>query len=141
MRNRIAGLPVDFGFNKDDDYYSIANIQHYPKGGGFQATHEDPLEPQRCVVALTLSTLGEEYHQGGLYIEREGDVVVVDEHVLLDDPLRDILSIYIGAVGLRVPTVNNGIDSGVQAVEHGLRVDAVGGGVLAKLVDLVADRR
>ena len=44
-----------------------------------------------------------------------------------------------GAVGLLEVAVDDGVDAGLQDVGHGLRGDAVGRGVLAELMDLLAD--
>ena len=41
--------------------------------------------------------------------------------------------------GIGLASVDDRVDAGVQRVEHGLGVGAVGGGVLAELVRLVAD--
>ena len=79
LRNRMAGLPDAYGFRRGDDYCAIPTLQHYPKGGGHIARHADPAEPQKCVVSLTLSAYGRDYHEGGFYLERGGEAVPVDE--------------------------------------------------------------
>ncbi|MBI4365605.1 MAG: hypothetical protein HY543_02180 [Deltaproteobacteria bacterium] len=85
LRNRIAGLPVEFGFRKDDGYMAIPVTQHYPKGGGFMAQHRDPPEPQRCVVSLTLTGFGKDFHQGGLALESADQTLLVDELLEIGD--------------------------------------------------------
>jgi hypothetical protein len=69
LRNRIARLDDDFGFRPNDKFIAMSVYQHYPKGGGFIDTHADPVEPQKCVINLTLPG---EFKTGGLYVYRDG---------------------------------------------------------------------
>lgn len=72
LRNRIAGLPAEFGFHEEDSHWVIPTIQHQPKGGGFLDFHSDPLVPDNCVVSLFLTTRGQDYKEGGLVV-KDGD--------------------------------------------------------------------
>jgi hypothetical protein len=108
LRNKIAGLPRDYGFQKGDPYYAVPALQHYPTGGGFISRHEDPKEPQKCVVSLSLSKFGEDCQEGGLYIERNGQQELVDAFL---DP---------GDVSIVRPDIFHGvapIDPGKKAVD------------------------
>jgi hypothetical protein len=75
LRNRIAGLPVNFGFNRDDEYWVVPTVQHAPCGGGFLSRHNDPPHPDGCVVSLFMSQRGEHYREGGMFIERDGQPI------------------------------------------------------------------
>lgn len=64
LRNKINGLPTEYGLHEEDDHWAVPLFQHYPVGGGFICEHDDPLEPQKCVVSLTLI---KDFEKGGLY--------------------------------------------------------------------------
>jgi hypothetical protein len=81
LRNRIAGLDPEFGLRQDDDHHAIPVLQHYPAGGGYIAKHQDPIEPQKCVVSLAMSTSARKQTAGGLFVEtEEGEMPL--EHML-----------------------------------------------------------
>ena len=75
LRNRIGGLPEQYGFREEDDYYGIPLLHHVPVGGGFIGQHFDALKPQGCVVSLTVDKTFEE---GGLFVVLNGERVLVE---------------------------------------------------------------
>jgi hypothetical protein len=51
-----------------DGYIARVNIHHYPKGGGYQAEHIDPVGPHAHIQTLIVaSEFGKDFHSGGLY--------------------------------------------------------------------------
>ena len=85
LRNKIADLPEEFGFRKEDSHWVIPTIQHQPKGGGFLEQHFDPLEPDNCVVSLFLTSRGTDFDEGGLIVEDEGKMVDLESHIGIGD--------------------------------------------------------
>ena len=75
LRNRIAGLPLEYGFRPEDDHWVIPTVQHHPKGGGFISKHDDPVEPDGCVVSLFMTKRGVDFDTGGLFVESDGEIV------------------------------------------------------------------
>ena len=73
FRNRINGLPLVYGLKEEDEHWAIPLLQHFPVGGGFINQHNDPLEPQKCVVSLTLI---KDFKTGGLYTNPTGKVKI-----------------------------------------------------------------
>jgi hypothetical protein len=42
LRNKMTGMPLDYGDNPEKDrFWNAVRIHHYPKGGGFMAMHRD----------------------------------------------------------------------------------------------------
>lgn len=100
LRNRLAGLPEGFAFEGvEDGQLSIPSIVHYPVGGGYLQTHEDPPSTQRAVVTAILSELGSDYESGGLYV----DDPKTGERVLLDSQLE------VGDVYMINPAITHGV--------------------------------
>lgn len=80
LRNRIAGLPIEYGFRPKDDHLVIPALQHYPCGGGYMASHEDPIVPDKCVISLFLSKRGVDYRSGGLFVEEGGEILDIEHY-------------------------------------------------------------
>lgn len=100
LRNRLAGLHEGFAFERvEEGQLSIPSIVHYPRGGGYLQTHEDPPSKQRAVVTAILSELGSEYKSGGLFV----DDPKTGERVLLDSELE------VGDVYLINPAITHGV--------------------------------
>jgi hypothetical protein len=103
FRNLLYSLPKDFTCNgTENGMWSASRINHYPRGGGFMATHTDvgttsvaaDMGMERYVQLLLLLTKkGVDFHEGGAYIDLEGrrylfeseceigDVVIYDGRV------------------------------------------------------------
>jgi hypothetical protein len=114
FRNRLFGLPEDHAVHgtSDDGFWTCARLHQYPQGGGFMVPHRDLYARAATVEAdlgyyqpfLILSECGEDYREGGAYIDlgeqriryeaecRAGDVIVYDGrtiHGVADvDPLE-----------------------------------------------------
>jgi hypothetical protein len=47
IRNRLMGVDPSFGSNPEQDrFWNACRVHHYPRGGGFMATHQDTHFPQ-----------------------------------------------------------------------------------------------
>ena len=47
VRNKLMGVAPDFGSNPERDrFWNACRVHHYPRGGGFMATHQDTHFPQ-----------------------------------------------------------------------------------------------
>jgi hypothetical protein len=47
IRNKLMGVDPDFGSNPERDrFWNACRVHHYPRGGGFMATHRDTHFPQ-----------------------------------------------------------------------------------------------
>lgn len=104
FRNLLYGLPEAFTCSGiENGMWTASRINHYPRGGGFMATHSDVgtasvaanLGMEQYVqLLLLLSKKGEDFHEGGAYtmignekyfFEGEcdlGDIVIYDGRVL-----------------------------------------------------------
>jgi hypothetical protein len=104
FRNKLYGLNEDFTcFGIEDGMWSACRLNHYPRGGGFMATHVDTgtatlakdagLENYVQII-LIMSKKGVDFQSGGAYIEMEdgeryfyedecdvGDIVIYDGRI------------------------------------------------------------
>lgn len=83
LKNFLAGLAADaFLRNRPSDgYVARVNVHHYPRGGGYQAEHVDPVGPHaRIQTLVAASKLGVDYARGGVYCRAApaGDPVPLD---------------------------------------------------------------
>ncbi len=95
LRNKIAGLDIDYGFREDDEHLAYSLFQHYPLGGGFICEHGDLLEPQKCVTVLNLPG---DFDKGGLYVNPAGEKIPLE-------PLMEAGDLFIFR-----PNVLHGVD-------------------------------
>lgn len=82
FRNLLYSLPRDFTCDgTEDGMWSASRINHYPRGGGFMAPHTDvgtntiamDMGMERYVqLLLLMSKKGEDYLEGGAYIDLDG---------------------------------------------------------------------
>ena len=96
LRNRLYGLPDDFAVHgTDDGYWTASRIHQYPRGGGFMVAHQDMYS--RAAVAetgatyvqifLMMSRKGEDFHDGGAFLEIEGTRVYYEDDCEIGDVL------------------------------------------------------
>lgn len=94
LRNRLFGLAEDFAVHgTEDGYWTAARIHQYPRGGGFMVPHRDRYSRVAVVEAgadyvqvfLVMSRKGEDFHEGGAFIERDGTRLFYEEHGALGD--------------------------------------------------------
>lgn len=79
LKHKIAGLPEDFTFNGESQgYITYPTITHFPLGGGHLNKHKDPENIQFCVIIASMSTRGEDYKVGGVFVEQDGIRLDID---------------------------------------------------------------
>ena len=100
VRNHLQGYAPDFAIDAPEGgFWTAARLQHYPQGGGFFMQHRDAVLSttteeagilQFIQILLLLTTRGEEFEQGGAYVEHNnqridleaehgaGDIVIYD---------------------------------------------------------------
>ena len=70
LKNFLAGLGEEAFLRHlpSNGYVARVNVHHYPRGGGCQAEHVDPVGPHaRIQTLVAASQIGEDYAQGGVY--------------------------------------------------------------------------
>jgi hypothetical protein len=70
LKNFLAGLPRDAFLSNvpSDGFIARVNVHHYPRGGGYQAEHIDPVGQHAQIQTLiAASRFDKDYHQGGVY--------------------------------------------------------------------------
>jgi hypothetical protein len=82
LRNRLCGADEHAFLSGDPAEGAVARFsaQFYPSGGGYMAGHVDPVGEYQIVVPLmTLSTFGEDFTSGGLWVDlMDGSRLQVD---------------------------------------------------------------
>ncbi|CCQ73067.1 hypothetical protein [Magnetospira sp. QH-2] len=98
LRNVLTGMAPDFGLHAEGDtagpFYGL-QINHYPKGGGFLAGHQDNLHAgiaaampeltRNFIVAFVMSRVGEDFTDGGGWLRVGEEKVAWENHVELGD--------------------------------------------------------
>lgn len=70
IKNFLAGFPEKkfLGNVPSDGFIARVNIHHYPKGGGYQAEHIDPVGKHAQIQTLVAaSEFGKDYSKGGIF--------------------------------------------------------------------------
>jgi hypothetical protein len=70
IKNFVAGFPEKefLGNIPSDGFIARVNIHHYPKGGGYQAEHIDPVGKHAQIQTLVAaSEFGKDYSKGGVF--------------------------------------------------------------------------
>ncbi len=83
VKNQLNNLPKDkfTSMQPEDGCAARLSFQFYPKGGGCIRKHTDPVSHHQLNVSLlTMSKKGEDYTQGGGFVERKNG-----ERILFDD--------------------------------------------------------
>jgi hypothetical protein len=86
LRNKITSSPDDFGCNPSrDGMWNACRIHHYPRGGGFMASHRDTYFPavlgERGFIQIfhLLSKKGEDFDEGGgLIVDLNGRQIDIE---------------------------------------------------------------
>jgi hypothetical protein len=92
LKNALAGEPEDAFLDAIPSDGVIARIvsNHYPRGGGYQAEHQDPTSRfARIQTIIQASDPGVDFREGGLYVRLEegGEPVLIDPHSRMGDLL------------------------------------------------------
>lgn len=90
VRNKLMGKPINFASDTvEDGLWTAARIHQYPVGGGFIQAHQDRTQAtvseqahlNYYQVFAILSQKGEDFEQGGGFIEHEGNRIVLDDYI------------------------------------------------------------
>ena len=92
LKNALAGEPEDAFLDAIPSDGVIARIvsNQYPRGGGYQAEHEDPTSPfARIQTIVQASDPGVDFREGGLYVRAGAgeEPVLLDPHSRMGDLL------------------------------------------------------
>lgn len=92
IKNFLAGYPErEFLDNiPSDGYIARVNVHHYPKGGGYQAEHIDPVGKHAQIQTLiAASEFGKDYAKGGVFARPApgADKAYLDPYLGLGDML------------------------------------------------------
>lgn len=77
LRNVLAERSASLGTD-DPSTFTVAQVVHYPRGGGFLARHFDHDDGLYCVIIVALSLPGRDFERGGLFVEPGGTRLDVD---------------------------------------------------------------
>jgi len=103
IKNRLAGLPENAFLRNvpSDGFIARINIHHYPRGGGYQAEHIDPVGRHAHIQTLVAaSEFGRDYRTGGVYARATAS----DQRTYLDAPLKP------GDLLVMSPGIPHGVD-------------------------------
>ncbi|TRU11012.1 MAG: hypothetical protein EWV75_12920 [Microcystis wesenbergii Mw_QC_S_20081001_S30D] len=90
VRNKLIGKPINFASDTiEDGLWTAARIHQYPVGGGFIQTHRDRTQStvsesanlNYYQVFAILSQKGEDFEQGGGFIEEQGKRIILDDYI------------------------------------------------------------
>jgi hypothetical protein len=83
VKNLMTGVPKEkfLGAKPDEGCTARLSFQFYPKGTGGLNKHEDPVDyHQVSATIMTMSVKGEDFFEGGSYVEKEnGELVMLDD--------------------------------------------------------------
>jgi len=87
LRNIIAGLPEEYTLSgpEDDGYVTYPSIVHYPPNGGKLNKHTDPPNKQFCTIMASMSLIGDDFFEGGLYVYYKGIKYMIDPFLEVGD--------------------------------------------------------
>jgi hypothetical protein len=86
IRNRLMGVDPSFGSNPEKDrFWNACRVHHYPRGGGFMATHRDTHFPQ--VIA---SQIGKPFYQVCVLLSRKNADFFTGGGVVYDNQKQKI---------------------------------------------------
>ncbi len=98
FRNTVANLDENFTIDSiEGDWITVPTLFHYPSGGGKINKHADPKTKQFCTILCSLSQKGDDFYEGGSYVEKNEKI----------DTERDI---SYGDMFLFDPSMAHGVD-------------------------------
>lgn len=103
IKNKLAGLPENAFLNNipSDGFIARVNVHHYPRGGGYQAEHIDPVGRHAHIQTLVAaSEFGKDYQAGGVYAH----ATTAGERIYLDLLLKP------GDLLVMSPGIPHGVD-------------------------------
>jgi hypothetical protein len=86
IRNRLMGVDASFGSNPEQDrFWNACRVHHYPRGGGFMATHKDTHFPQ--VIG---AQIGKPFYQVCVLLSRKNADFFAGGGVIYDNEKQKI---------------------------------------------------
>jgi hypothetical protein len=86
IRNRLMGVDASFGSNPEQDrFWNACRVHHYPRGGGFMATHKDTHFPQ--VIG---AQIGKPFYQVCVLLSRKNTDFFTGGGVIYDNEKQKI---------------------------------------------------
>jgi hypothetical protein len=86
IRNRLMGVEASFGSNPEQDrFWNACRVHHYPRGGGFMATHKDTHFPQ--VIG---AQIGKPFYQVCVLLSRKNADFFTGGGVIYDNEKQKI---------------------------------------------------
>ena len=89
LKNLISGIKKNKYINKipEDGCTGRIAVQFYPKGKGYLNLHKDPIDYHQITVpSLTMSKKGEDYNNGGSYVQNaKGEIINLDNMLDIGD--------------------------------------------------------
>lgn len=86
IRNRLMGVDPSFGSNPEKDrFWDACRVHHYPRGGGFMATHRDTHFPQ--VIG---AQIGKPFYQVCVLLSRKNTDFFTGGGVVYDNEKQKI---------------------------------------------------
>jgi hypothetical protein len=94
LRNLLAGRPVDYAVDGDEDgSWTCARLLQYPRGGGFLVPHRDifaqtassDIGQDFFQPVLLLTERGRDFAEGGGYVDRAGGRFLYEPHCRAGD--------------------------------------------------------
>lgn len=126
LRNRLADKPDDFATTTiSEGLWTAARIHQYPRGGGFMSSHRDQTASAASrkgglnyyQLVLVMSRKGVDFESGGAFLERENQVISVEDSCEIGD-----IVIYNGSSVHGVATIDP---------HHRLDLDTISGRLAA----------
>ena len=86
IRNKLMGVEADFGSNPERDrFWNACRVHHYPRGGGFMATHQDTHFPQ-----IIDAQIGKPFYQVCVLLSRKNTDFFAGGGVIFDSKKEKI---------------------------------------------------
>jgi hypothetical protein len=86
IRNKLMGVSPTFGSNPQiDRFWNACRVHHYPRGGGFMATHRDTHFPQ-----IIDAQIGKPFYQVCVLLSRKNTDFFTGGGVIYDNDKRKI---------------------------------------------------
>lgn len=96
VRNKILDKPIDYAIDTiEDGLWTAARIHQYPPGGGFLVAHRDTVLTkvaqeagmEYCQLFLMMTKIGQDFEQGGGFVEIDGERFIFEEYYEIGDIL------------------------------------------------------
>jgi hypothetical protein len=86
IRNKLMGVDPDFGSNPERDrFWNACRVHHYPRGGGFMATHQDTHFPQ-----IIDAQIGKPFYQVCVLLSRKNTDFFTGGGVIFDSQKQKV---------------------------------------------------